>query len=142
MVMRDPSSVLAAALSARRGSYAPYSRFSVGAALLGRDGRFYTGANVENASYGLSMCAERVALFAAVAAGQRAFEAIAIAGPDGVTTTPCGACRQALAEFGLHIRIIYQDQGVIKMIPLREMLPEAFTVQVLNEADNSERGSR
>jgi cytidine deaminase len=142
MVMRDPSSVFAAAMAARRAAYAPYSQFLVGAALLGRDGRLYTGANIENASYGLSMCAERVALFTAVCAGQRAFEAIAIAGPDGVKTMPCGACRQVLSEFGLQMRVIYQESGQLKMTSLMQLLPEAFTPQVLHEANPAERGMR
>jgi cytidine deaminase len=137
MVMRDPSSVLAAALAARRAAYAPYSNFLVGAALIGRDGRLYTGANIENASFGLSMCAERVALYTAVSAGQRAFEAIAIAGPDGVTTMPCGACRQVLAEFNMGLRIIYVDHGQLKMTTLAQLLPEAFTPQVLNDASQT-----
>jgi len=144
MVMRDPSSILAAALAARRAAYAPYSNFFVGAALIGRDGRLYTGANIENASYGLSMCAERVALYTGISAGQRAFEAIAIAGPDGVTTMPCGACRQVLSEFNLNLRIIYIDRGQLKMTTLAQLLPEAFTPQALNDASspNNIRGMR
>jgi cytidine deaminase len=143
MVMRDPSSILAAALAARRAAYAPYSNFFVGAALIGRDGRLYTGANIENASYGLSMCAERVALYTAVSAGQRAFEAIAVAGPDGVTTMPCGACRQVLSEFNLGLRIIYLDHGQLKMTTLAQLLPEAFTPQALNDASTTHmRGMR
>lgn len=128
---RDPSSILAAAVAARRGAYAPYSHFFVGAALLGRDGRMFTGANIENASLGLSMCAERVALFTAIAAGVRTFEAIAIAGPDGVTTLPCGACRQALHEFQQQLRVIYHEQGQVKMTSLMQLLPEPFTAQAL-----------
>jgi cytidine deaminase len=143
MVMRDPSSILAAALAARRAAYAPYSNFFVGAALIGRDGRLYTGANIENASYGLSMCAERVALYTAVSAGQRAFEAIAVAGPDGVTTMPCGACRQVLSEFNLGLRVIYLDRGQLKMTTLSQLLPEAFTPQALNDATTTHvRGMR
>jgi len=143
MVMRDPSSILAAALAARRAAYAPYSNFFVGAALIGRDGRLYTGANIENASFGLSMCAERVALYTAVSAGQRAFEALAVAGPDGVTTMPCGACRQVLSEFNLSLRIIYLDRGQLKMTTLQQLLPEAFTPQALNDAQQTNvRGMR
>jgi cytidine deaminase len=143
MVMRDPSSILAAALAARRAAYAPYSNFFVGAALIGRDGRLYTGANIENASFGLSMCAERVALYTAVSAGQRAFEALAVAGPDGVTTMPCGACRQVLSEFNLSLRIIYLDRGQLKMTTLQQLLPEAFTPQALNDAQATNvRGMR
>jgi cytidine deaminase len=87
------------AWEARMGSYAPYSQFHVGAALLSADGRVFTGANVENASLGLTMCAERVALGAAISAGVRSIVAIAVAGESPVGIMPCGACRQALAEF-------------------------------------------
>jgi cytidine deaminase len=130
----DPESLLAAAVAARRGAYAPYSNFSVGAALLGRDGRIWTGANVENASYGLGMCAERTAIFTAVSANARSFEAIAVAGPDGMTTMPCGACRQVLFEFAPHLRIIYADQGEVKSQTIQQLLPAAFGPAQLREA--------
>lgn len=92
------------ALEARRFSYAPYSDFRVGAALLAKDGRIFTGCNVENASYGVTNCAERTALFKAVSEGAREFDAIAIVGGSGDASpkdiaSPCGVCRQALAEF-------------------------------------------
>ncbi|GAC1431814.1 MAG: cytidine deaminase [Candidatus Velthaea sp.] len=141
MITRDPSSILAAAVAARRSAYAPYSQFFVGAALMSRDGRLFTGANIENASYGLSMCAERVALFNAVSQGARAFDAIAVAGPDGVTTLPCGACRQALYEFAQQLRVIYPEQGQVKMTSLMSLLPEAFSAQTLN-TNAPERGFR
>ncbi|GAC1402999.1 MAG: cytidine deaminase [Candidatus Velthaea sp.] len=141
MITRDPSSILAAAVAARRSAYAPYSQFFVGAALMSKDGRLFTGANIENASYGLSMCAERVALFTAVSQGARAFDAIAVAGPDGVTTLPCGACRQALYEFSQQLRVIYPEQGQIKMTSLMSLLPEAFSAQALN-TNTPERGFR
>jgi cytidine deaminase len=130
----DPKSLLAAAVAARRGAYAPYSNFSVGAALLGRDGRIWTGANVENASYGLGMCAERTAIFSAVTANARNFEAIAVAGPDGMTTMPCGACRQVLFEFAPQLRIIYADQGEVKSQTIQQLLPDAFGPAQLREA--------
>jgi len=96
--MPDVNGLRAAAREARKHAYAPYSKFTVGAAIETTDGRRFTGANVENASYGLSICAERTAAFAAVLAGAR-IAAVAVSGPDGVTTPPCGACRQVLAEF-------------------------------------------
>ncbi|HTJ27612.1 MAG TPA: cytidine deaminase [Candidatus Limnocylindria bacterium] len=132
--MTDDKTLLAAAVAARAGAYAPYSNFSVGAALLGRDGRVWTGANVENASYGLSMCAERNAVFAAVAAGARAFDAVAVTGPDGMTTMPCGACRQVLWEFAPELRVVFDDRGVLTSVPLAELLPAAFGPAQLHEA--------
>ncbi|MDB6126340.1 MAG: cytidine deaminase, partial [Verrucomicrobia bacterium] len=89
-----------AARAAAKGSYSPYSKFRVGAALLAGSGKIYTGANVENASYGLCNCAERTALFTAVAAGERHVEAVAVYTPTTTPTPPCGACRQVLNEFG------------------------------------------
>ncbi len=125
--MTDPARLLAAAVTARNGAYAPYSKFAVGAALLDGDGTVWPGANVENASYGLSMCAERTAVFNAVAnGGVRRFDAVAVAGPDGVTTLPCGACRQVLFEFAPELRVVYDDGGVLKQTPIAALLPEAF----------------
>jgi cytidine deaminase len=139
---RDPSSIFAAAVAARRAAYAPYSHFFVGAALFARDGRMFVGANVENASYGLSMCAERVAIFSAIAQGARTFDAIAVAGPDGVRTMPCGACRQVLFEFAPQLRVIYAEEGAVKMMSIAQLLPEAFSAQVLNDHAPVERGLR
>ena len=92
--------LLTAATAARLAAYAPYSHFQVGAALLAKDGRIFTGCNVENLSYGLTICAERNAIFSAVAAGVREFEAIAIVADTREPVSPCGACRQVMAEFG------------------------------------------
>ncbi len=92
--------LIAAATAARLQAYAPYSNFQVGAALLATDGRLFTGCNVENLSYGLTICAERNAVFAAIAAGVREFEAIAIVADTREPISPCGACRQVMAEFG------------------------------------------
>jgi cytidine deaminase len=122
------AALFAAARTARERAYAPYSGFSVGAALRARDGRIFTGCNVENASYSLSICAERSALFGAVAAGARAFDAIAIAGPDGLAALPpCGACRQALAEFGAELLVVMGDaSGALGVHTLAELLPLRF----------------
>lgn len=119
--------LIALALEARKKAYAPYSRFPVGAALLAESGQVYTGCNVENASYGLSICAERVALFKAVAAGERHFEAIAVV--TETMATPCGACRQVLAEFGEdELQIIVADpEGLMEIYTLGELLPASFT---------------
>src|SRR5471030_1443505 len=93
------SALIAAATAAHERAYAPYSRFPVGAALLGASGRIHNGCNVENASYGLTSCAERNAVFGAVAAGERTFLAVAVVTAAETLTPPCGACRQVLVEF-------------------------------------------
>jgi len=125
--------LVALAAQARRHAYAPYSHFAVGAALLAQSGRVYSGTNVENASYGLAVCAERVAVWKAVAAGERAFTAIAVVTENGVS--PCGACRQVLAEFAgdpRTLRLIVADvQGHRRTFTLAELLPEAFTPEQL-----------
>jgi cytidine deaminase len=118
--------LVAAALAARGKAYAPYSHYAVGAAVLASGGKTYAGANVENASYPVGLCAERVALFSAVAAGERTFRAVAVVTEDGAA--PCGACRQALSEFGIGWEVILADgEGRIReVITLERLLPEAF----------------
>jgi cytidine deaminase len=119
--------LIAAAQAARRHAHAPYSRFRVGAALLTVGGKIYTGVNVENASYGLTICAERVAIGKAVSEGHRSFRAIAIAAP-GANPAPCGACRQVLAEFGdcLVICVDSRHPRRVRIYQLAELLPHAF----------------
>lgn len=116
----------ARALEARQWAYAPYSNYAVGAALLAASGRVYVGVNVENAAYPLTMCAERAALFAAIAEGEREFVAVAVATRNA--GSPCGACRQTLAEFGTHTAVILVDAaGVVHhQTTLAELLPRAF----------------
>jgi cytidine deaminase len=118
-----------AAMEVRQRAYAKYSNFLVGAALLAADGRIFTGCNVENCSYGLTNCAERTAVFSAVAAGQQRFDLLAIASTGGVT--PCGACRQVLAEFSPHLPILLvnvdQPDSIIET-NIRDLLPGAFTL--------------
>jgi len=122
----DYESLIAKAMEAREKAHVPYSHFAVGAALLARSGRIYTGCNVENASYGLSICAERTAVFKAVSEGERDFEAIAVVTEKGVT--PCGACRQVLLEFGEDIQVIVANgAGEYRVFTLQELLPQAFT---------------
>ena len=122
----DYEDLIAKAMEAREKAYAPYSHFAVGAALLTKSGRICTACNVENASYGLSICAERAAVFKAVSEGERDFEAIAVVTVNGVT--PCGACRQVLIEFGEDIQVIVADEGgEYRVFTLQELLPEAFT---------------
>lgn len=128
--MKNTEHLAAAAQAARRNAYAPYSGFTVGAALLAEDGTVYTGCNVENASYGLSVCAERNAVFHAVASGTRAFTAVAVATENGVT--PCGACRQVLAEFNPQMDVILVDvAGHTRATTLAALLPDAFVPEQL-----------
>ncbi|MBD5605233.1 MAG: cytidine deaminase [Candidatus Eremiobacteraeota bacterium] len=124
----DDARLLAAARAARANAYAPYSKFSVGAALLCEDGTVVTGVNVENASYGMTMCAERTAVFTAVASGKTRFAAIAVAGPPGVTTPPCGACRQVLAEFGRDLRLSYATADGTVTTTVGDLLPATFVL--------------
>jgi cytidine deaminase len=122
-----------AAAEARKKSYAPYSHFAVGAALLGENGMVYTGCNIENASYPAGICAERTAIFKAVSEGCRRFRAIAIAGgPEGADCltlcTPCGICRQVMREFtGPDFPVWFSDgNGGFRMMTLAQLLPESF----------------
>jgi cytidine deaminase len=117
------SDLVAAAEEAMKNSYSPYSKIRVGAAIMTKDGHVFTGCNIENASYGLTMCAERVALFKAVSEGFREFKALAIVS-DAVTPTPCGACRQVLSEFSPDMDVIYGGRSH----KLKELLPDAFRV--------------
>ena len=123
------------ALVARQWAYAPYSEYAVGAALLAESGNTYTGANIENAAYPVSICAERVAVFAAVHQGERNFRAIAVATENG--GAPCGSCRQVLAEFGLETQVLIVDARgeVTKEMRLGELLPDAFTPADLQSRD-------
>ena len=112
---------------ARQRAHAPYSKYKVGAAIRTKRNRVHGGANVENASYGLTVCAERTAAFAAVNAGDTAFDAIAIVIDDERLPTPCGACRQVLAEFAPEMRVILGTTGgKRKVTTLKELLPDPF----------------
>jgi len=119
--------LLELANEARRRAYAPYSNYQVGAALRTSSGRIYTGCNVENAAYPTSMCAERVAVFKAVSEGDRKFEVIAVVTPNG--GSPCGGCRQVLAEFGLDTVVLIGDgEGrLVQETTVAGLLPGAFT---------------
>jgi cytidine deaminase len=105
-------------------AYAPYSRFHVGAVLVGKDGRIFAGCNVENISFGLTICAERNAVFAAVAAGCRELERIVVVADTAVPASPCGACRQVLAEFNPDLEVVLANfRGLSETFPLSELLP-------------------
>jgi cytidine deaminase len=115
------------ALRARSFALAPYSRFAVGAAVLTASGRVYTGCNVENSSYGLSVCAERVALFKAISEGERDFVAIAVAADTDPLTPPCGACRQVISDLAGNIDVILiAPSHRTRVQKLKKLLPHAF----------------
>jgi cytidine deaminase len=128
----DEQLVKVAAL-ARQRAYAPYSGYKVGAAIRTKRNKLHSGANVENASYGLTVCAERCAVFAAVAAGDtKDYDAVAVVIDDQNLPSPCGACRQVLYEFAPDMRVILATTGGLrKATTLRELLPDAFTLERL-----------
>jgi cytidine deaminase len=129
----DPKDQLVArARDVMANAWAPYSNFQVGAALEAADGRMFVGTNVESASYGLTICAERMALGAAVAAGARRFRRIVVATAVDPPASPCGACRQLLAEFGMELEVIAVGPGSERHWTLAELLPAAFTKRSLD----------
>ncbi len=141
-VSREERRLISAARKAVRSSYCPYSNFSVGAAVLTESGNIYTGCNVENCSYGASMCAERVAIFKAVSEGHRKFKAIAIyapMAPKNAVSCGCGICRQVIAEFGLDILVLKLcNNGMVIRKPIRLLLPNSFVPAIVRQAANKE----
>ena len=133
--------LVSAAKEVRTKALAPYSGYLVGAAVLTTDGRVFTGCNVENASYGLSVCAERHAIAAAVAAGCREFAGIAVVTQSDPPATPCGACRQVLAEFGDFPVILAGLDGCQQSTTVHTLLPLAFDPTTLAAASEREPGS-
>ncbi len=128
----DASVLIAAARSAREFAIAPFSHFQVGAALLGKSGRIYSGCNIENASFGLTLCAERTAIFKALSEGERQFQAIAIFTAASKLTPPCGACRQILWEFCGDLPVILANlDGRTKIESAARLLPRPFGRQSL-----------
>jgi cytidine deaminase len=124
--------LIQAAGEARERAYIPYSRFGVGAALLAEDGRLFTGCNVENASFGLTCCAERTAIFKAVSEGCRRFAAIAVIAEGERPVSPCGACRQVMAEFAPGMRVLLANlKGETLLTSVAELLPGAFSPEDL-----------
>jgi cytidine deaminase len=124
--------LVARAREAMRNAWAPYSEFHVGAAIEAADGRVFVGCNVESASYGLTICAERMALGAAVAAGARSLRRIVVTTEVEPPAAPCGACRQLLAEFGLNLEVIAAGPTSEKRWTLAALLPDAFTKESLD----------
>jgi cytidine deaminase len=131
-VSTDPNALLARARECLDRAYAPYSHFRVAAAVIDDQGRVFTGVNVENISYGLSVCAERVAIFTAVAAGARRITALAVAAGGADLLSPCGACRQVLAEFAAPEVLVYCDApGEPHRWTVAELLPHGFAAHRL-----------
>ena len=130
MTNMDP--LLQAALTVRENAYAPFSNFKVGAAIEDVDGRIHTGCNVENATYGLTLCAERVAIFKAISEGVRKFRRVAVAADSAKLTPPCGACRQILWEFCGDIEItLVNPIGETAVWKLKDLFPEPFDAKFL-----------
>lgn len=127
----NDNELIARAAAFRRHAYAPYSSFAVGAALLARSGRVYGGVNVENASYPVGICAERAAIAAAVTAGEREFEALAVIADSPAPCAPCGMCRQMLMEFPIERIILANTAGDLRVLAPEELLPLAFGAAAL-----------
>src|SRR5688572_22620658 len=133
LTIEEKQSLIDLANAARQRAYAPYSNYPVGAALRTKTGRMYTGVNVENAAYPHTMCAERVAIFKAISDGEKEFEVISVVTDNG--GSPCGGCRQVMAEFALDMIVLMADGNgkLIKETTVGELLPEAFTPNHLNK---------
>jgi cytidine deaminase len=125
--MIDRDRLIAAALAAREHAYAPFSHFQVGSAVQAKSGRVFSGCNIENASYGLTLCAERVAIFKALSEGERGFEAVAVVTDGEKLTPPCGACRQVIWEFCGDAQVILANlAGRIEICQMAVLLPKPF----------------
>lgn len=131
LTQQEKQSLVDLANMVRQHAYVPYSKYPVGSSLRTRSGRIFTGVNVENAAYPQTMCAERVAIFKAVSEGEKDFEVITVVTDNG--GSPCGGCRQVMAEFGLDTIVLLADGGgqIVKETTVRELLPEAFTPEHL-----------
>lgn len=130
--------VVKEAEQALANAYAPYSKFRVGAAVVGESGRIYSGCNIENASYGLTNCAERTAVFKAISEGERCLRILAVVADTPQPVAPCGACRQVMAEFGVKKVIMCNTKGDKREMTLAELLPSAFYKTDLPGVDNVE----
>jgi cytidine deaminase len=127
-----PEKLIEAAVKVRENAHAPYSNFKVGAAVETKSGKIFTGCNVENASYGLTVCAERVAIFKAISEGETEFTQIAVVADTPALTPPCGACRQIIWEFCGDVPVIFSNlDGVTETLQMKELLPRAFDTNFL-----------
>lgn len=136
MANKNYSNLVKMAIKAKENAYVPYSGFRVGAALLTKEGKVYTGCNIESASYTPTICAERTAISKAVSEGDKSFEAIAVTG-DSEYTFPCGVCRQVIREFGRDIKVIVvKSEEEYKIFTLDELLPNSFGPEDLKENAN------
>ena len=127
MTELETQKLMDCAIKARENAYSPYSHFAVGAVLLCEDGTLYEGCNIENASYGLTNCAERTAIFKAVSEGHIKFKALAVVADTEGPCAPCGACRQVMAEFKIPLIIMGNLMGNIKIVTIEELLPFSFS---------------
>jgi len=127
MTELETQKLMDCAIKARENAYSPYSHFAVGAALLCEDGTLYEGCNIENASYGITNCAERTAIFKAVSEGHIKFKALAVVADTEGPCAPCGACRQVMAEFKIPLIIMGNLMGNIKIVTIEELLPFSFS---------------
>ena len=127
MTEQEIQNLIERAIVAREKTYSPYSHFGVGAALVCEDGSIYEGCNIENASYGLTNCAERTAIFKAVSEGHTKFKALAVVADTEGPCAPCGACRQVMAEFKIPLIIMGNLMGNIKIVTIEELLPFSFS---------------
>lgn len=135
----DVNLLVEKAKEARKNSYSPYSEYKVGAAVLGKSGKIYSGCNVENASYELAVCAERTAIVKAISEGEKEIEAVAVVTDSKTPGSLCGGCRQMLAEFGYTAKVITANmRGDIKIETLDRILPDAFLPHYLKERDKSD----
>lgn len=127
MTEQEIQKLIDRAIVAREKTYSPYSHFGVGAALVCEDGSIYEGCNIENASFGLTNCAERTAIFKAVSEGHTKFKALAVVADTEGPCAPCGACRQVVAEFKIPIIIMGNLMGNVKIVTIEELLPFSFS---------------
>jgi cytidine deaminase len=137
MTNEERAILISAASRARENAHAPYSQFRVGAALRANSGRIFTGCNIENSSFGLTVCAERVAVFKALSEGERRFDAIAVVADTERLTPPCGACRQILWEFCRDAEVVLANlSGQITMRRVPDMLPDAFDASFIGKKED------